>query len=85
MEELNAHMKELKEILKTEHKIVLEFIIQEEEGWRKWVRNSRTGDEKLEREEDVKIALNALHLLRCKVMNRIDELNVNAPEPEEED
>ena len=83
MEELNAHMKELKEILKTEHKIVLEFIIQEEEGCRKWVRNSRTGDEKLEREEDVKIALalNALHLLRCKVMKRIDELNA---EPEEE-
>ena len=73
----------MKKQLKHELVNVLKMISEDEEDWRKWVKNSRTSDEKLEREEDVKIALNALHLLRCKVRNRIDDLNV--PDSEEED
>jgi hypothetical protein len=73
----------MKKQLKHELKGVITMIMEEEADWKQWVKNSRTGEERLEREEEVKIALNALHLLRCKVRNRIDELNV--PEPEEED
>ena len=73
----------MKEQLKHELEGVLKMIREEEEGWREWVKNSRTIDEKLEREEGVEIAFNALHLLKCKVRNRIDDLNI--PEPEEED
>jgi hypothetical protein len=72
----------MKKQLKHELVNVLKMIQIHAEDWREWVRSSRTGDEKLEREEGLKLIFNAFHLLKSDVINRIDELNV--PEPEED-
>jgi hypothetical protein len=72
----------MKKQLKHELVNVLKMIRIHEEDWREWVRSSRTGDEKLEREEGLKLIFNAFHLLKCDVRNRIDDLNV--PDSEEE-
>jgi len=72
----------MKKQLKHELTNVIKMIQTHEEDWREWV-SSRTGYEKLEREEGLKLISDAFHFLKCDVRNRIDELN--APEPEEED